>query len=61
MSKITLEFTVDEVDVVLGALGNEPFVKVADLIGKIRTQAVPQWQAIQESQNPTPPLKEDEK
>lgn len=59
MSKITLEFTVEEVDVVLGALGNEPFVKVADLINKIRAQAVPQWQAIQEAQNPTPPSKED--
>lgn len=60
MSNIKLEFAVEEVDVVLGALGNEPFVKVADLINKIRTQAVPQWQAIQESQNPTPQLKEDE-
>jgi hypothetical protein len=44
--KISLEFGVEEVDAILGALGNEPFVKVADLINNIRTQAVPQWQAM---------------
>lgn len=49
--KISLEFTVEEVDTILGALGNEPFVKVADLINNIRTQAVPQWQAMNAPQD----------
>jgi len=48
--KISLEFAVEEVDVILGALGNEPFVKVADLINNIRAQAVPQWQAMNSTQ-----------
>jgi len=56
---IKLEFPVEQVDVILSALGNEPFVKVNDLIQSIRMQAVPQWQAIQEQQS-NPPNKEDE-
>lgn len=49
MSKnINLDFSVEEVDAILSALGNEPFIKVADLINKIRAQALPQWQAQQE-------------
>lgn len=55
---INLEFKVEEVDTILGALGNESYVKVSELINKIRAQAVPQWQAIQEAQNPQP--KQDE-
>jgi hypothetical protein len=51
---INLEFSVEEVDTILGALGNESYVKVSDLINKIRAQAVPQWQAIQEAKNPKP-------
>jgi hypothetical protein len=56
---IKLEFPVEQVDLILSALGNEPFVKVNDLIQSIRAQAVPQWQALQEQQNPQP-NKEDE-
>jgi hypothetical protein len=60
MSKaINLEFSVEEVDAILSALGNEPFIKVADLINKIRAQALPQWQAQQEAS--TPQLKEEDK
>lgn len=58
---IKLEFPVEQVDIILSALGNEPFVKVNDIIQSIRAQAVPQWQAIQEQNNPKPPTeKEDE-
>jgi hypothetical protein len=39
MSDIKLTLTVDEVNRVLGALGDKPFVQVVDLITKIRTQA----------------------
>jgi hypothetical protein len=42
MSDIKLTLTVDEVNRVLGALGERPFVQVIDLITKVRTQAQPQ-------------------
>jgi hypothetical protein len=42
MSDIKLTLTVDEVNRVLSALGDKPFVQVADLITKVRTQAQPQ-------------------
>jgi hypothetical protein len=37
--KVTLEFTVEEINHVLAALGNRPFVEVANLIEKIRKEA----------------------
>lgn len=59
MSKnINLDFSVEEVDAILSALGNEPFIKVADLINKIRAQALPQWQAQQEANIPQPKQEE---
>jgi hypothetical protein len=39
---ITLVLTVDEVNLALDALAAGPYVRVADLIGKIRGQAIPQ-------------------
>lgn len=42
MSDIKLTLTVDEVNRVLNALGDKPFVQVVDLITKVRTQAEPQ-------------------
>jgi len=47
MDKIKLEFTVDQINVVLGSLANMPFGQVANLIGEIRQQAEPQAAAIQ--------------
>ena len=41
-TEIKLSLTVDEVNRVLGALGERPFVQVVDLIEKIRKQAQPQ-------------------
>lgn len=46
MSKIRLDLTADQIDAVLTALGEQPFVKVHELINTIRAQAVPQWQAM---------------
>jgi hypothetical protein len=55
---LKLELTADEVDVILTALGEQPFIKVHELINKVRVQAVPQWQAIQEAQKPKENFKE---
>jgi len=44
---IELKFKPEEIDVILGALGDQPFIKVAELINKIRTQAVPQFEKLQ--------------
>ena len=37
-----LELTVNEVNIIMQALGNAPYVQVAELIQKIREQAQPQ-------------------
>jgi hypothetical protein len=42
MSQIKLELHLDEVNMVLGALGQLPFVQVAGLVDKIKEQATPQ-------------------
>lgn len=55
---IKLELSANETDVILSALGDQPYIKVHELINKIRVQAVPQWQAIQEAQNPKQDSKE---
>ena len=39
---IKLELTLDEVNAVMGALGNMPYVQVVALVDKIKSQAVPQ-------------------
>ena len=43
---ITLELTVDEVNVVLRCLGKHPFDEIAQLIGKIKTQGEEQIQKL---------------
>ena len=42
MQQITLQLSVDEVNVVLEGLGNLPFAKVYALIGRIQEQAAQQ-------------------
>ena len=42
MNQLKLELTVDEVNVVLDALGNLPFKQVAALFEKIKSQAMAQ-------------------
>ena len=48
---ITLQFTPDEVNTIMEGLGNLPFVKVYQLIGKIQEQAGAQ---LQENSNGSP-------
>ena len=44
MNNINLNLTVNDVNVVLQALGNAPYAQVFELIEKIRDQAKPQVQ-----------------
>ena len=37
-----LELTIQEINVIMQALGNAPYVQVADLVNKIREQVQPQ-------------------
>lgn len=39
---ITIELTVDEVNVILRSLGQHPFAEIANLINKIKEQGEPQ-------------------
>ena len=36
---MTLDLTINEINIILQALGNAPYVSVAEVIEKIRTQA----------------------
>ncbi|MEO1451980.1 MAG: hypothetical protein AAFV07_20785 [Bacteroidota bacterium] len=51
MEKITLTLTLDETNLILKALGEQPFNSVYELIGKIQHQATDQ---LQDSDAPTP-------
>jgi hypothetical protein len=52
---IKFELTIDESNQILGALGDQPYAKVADLIVKIRNQALAQINAA----NAAPATAED--
>lgn len=43
---INLELSVQEINLILQALGQAPYVQVADIIDKVKTQAVPQVEEI---------------
>jgi hypothetical protein len=43
---INLELSVQEINLILQALGQAPYVQVAELVEKIKTQAVPQVEAL---------------
>jgi hypothetical protein len=45
---LKFELTLDESNVILGALGDQPYVKVAELVMKIRNQAMAQINAANE-------------
>lgn len=49
--EIKLQFTADEINVILEGLGNLPFIKVYQLIGKIQEQASRQ---VQDDQGEAP-------
>ena len=46
-----LDLTIAEVNVIMQALGNAPYVQVAELIQKIREQAQPQITALAPEEN----------
>jgi len=46
--QVNLTLTLDEVNACLTALGNLPYVQVAALVDKIKSQAVPQLPAPKE-------------
>lgn len=41
---ITLNLELAELNIVMGALGQMPYAQVAEIVGKIRQQAIPQVQ-----------------
>lgn len=43
---ITLDLTVNEINVILAALGQAPYAQVSELFEKIKVQAVPQVEAL---------------
>lgn len=51
MNDIHLKLTVDEVNVIFEALGQQPFAKVYELIGKINEQADEQLKGLNLNQN----------
>jgi hypothetical protein len=56
MREITLTLTVEETNLVLDALGNQPFKEVYGLIGKIQNQAAAQLsEPSPVSSDPPPP------
>ena len=50
MNEINLTFTLEEVNVLLTALGAQPYAQVQPLIAKIQTQGSAQLQAAQNGQ-----------
>jgi hypothetical protein len=43
---IDLNLSVNDINLILQALGQAPYVQVADIIDKVRTQAAPQVEAL---------------
>jgi hypothetical protein len=41
---MTLELTIDQINIIMQALGNAPYVQVAPVIAEIQKQAAPQVQ-----------------
>ena len=39
---MTLDLTIDQINVIMSALGNAPYVQVAPVIAEIQKQAAPQ-------------------
>jgi hypothetical protein len=43
---IHLELTVNEINLILAALSQAPYAQVADIIEKVKVQAIPQVEAL---------------
>ncbi len=46
MKEVTLKLNVQELQTVLQALGNLPYIQVEELIGNLQMQATPQLQSM---------------
>ena len=42
---MTLDLTIDQINVIMSSLGNAPFIQVEGIINEIRKQVAPQVQA----------------
>ena len=42
---MTLDLTIDQINIIMQALGNAPYIMVAPVIAEIQKQAAPQVQA----------------
>lgn len=51
METLTIEFTIDEMNVILAALSNEPFKEVYEIIGKINSEAQKQLSKDTDNEN----------
>ena len=49
---INLELTLNEINLILQALGQAPYVQVAELVEKIKAQAVPQVEVLPKEEVP---------
>lgn len=47
---IKLELPLDQINIILESLGAQPYIKVSSVIEEIRTQAIPQAQALEQAQ-----------
>lgn len=48
MNTIKLEFTIDDINLILEALGQQPFARVYQLIARVQEQARAQVEAAQQ-------------
>jgi hypothetical protein len=49
---INLELSVQEINLILQALGQAPYIQVAEIVEKIKVQAVPQVEALPKEEAP---------
>ena len=47
---IKLDLPLDQINIILESLGAQPYIKVSAVIEEIRTQAIPQAQALELAQ-----------
>ena len=47
---INLQLSLDQINAILESLGAQPYIKVSGLIEELRSQAIPQVQALEQAQ-----------
>lgn len=56
MENVNLTLNVNQLNIILGALGKAPYEAVFGLVEEINKQVIPQLQAAQSAQRPEGPL-----